>query len=131
MTRANSACAMSTYLRVSASRVGERPIRYTRLVIASRGLLISCAMVAAMRPVLASFSVMRSASSDRFRSPISRNDRTTPSTSPPTIYGEAVYSTVIGVPSLRRKIVSWVTSRRLRQESPIGQSAPRQPRFSR
>ena len=58
---------------IYASRIvvmGRR--RYSRFITASRGLLISCAMVAAMRPVAAIFSACNRDCSIRLRTEMSR-----------------------------------------------------------
>ena len=82
-------------------------IRYIRFTTASSGLLISCAMVAAMRPVAAIFSACNRDCSSRRRTEISRKILDAPITLPcSSRIGEMVRETSSRCPVLVRRTVS-------------------------
>lgn len=70
-TRCNSLSAEARYARPSSPDIVGR-IKYSRFIIASSGLLISCAIVAAIRPVAGSFSACKTDCSRRLAKAVPR-----------------------------------------------------------
>ena len=107
--RSTSLIAIRVYSCAFSSRELFLSMRNKRLVTASRGLLISCAIVPAKRPVAASFSVFRNASAARLRSLTSRAIVDAPVITPEELrIGEMETDTSTGAPSfLSRTVSKW------------------------
>ena len=102
-TRCSSRSAISISMRQESCECSARA-KYSRLVTASSGLLISWAIVAASRPAAASFSVLRSASSVRFRPLISMHMPAMRRGSPVLLYSTVPRPAIQSVLPSRRRI---------------------------